>query len=113
MLRQGGVYTANVADGPPLRFARGQVATLEQVFAHVCLLAEPGTLRGRRFGNVVVVASDAELPIDGLVRRCAKDPMPSRVVHGDDLDRFAGTARPVRDVDAVPSPEPPDGVFSR
>jgi spermidine synthase len=112
-LRPGGTYVANVADGPPLRFARSQVATLRTVFRHVCLLAEPGTLRGRRFGNLVAVASDTELPIDDFLRRCARDPMPARVVYGDDLDRFAGTARPVEDADAVPSPEPPEGVFSR
>jgi spermidine synthase len=113
VLRPGGVYAGNVADGPPLRFARAQVATLRSVFRHVCLLAEPGTLRGRRFGNLVAVASDDELPIAGYVRNCAKDPMPARVVEGDDLDRFAGTARPVLDADAVASPEPPDGVFGR
>jgi spermidine synthase len=113
VLRPGGVYAANVADGPPLRFARAQVATLRSVFRHVCLLAEPGILRGRRFGNLVAVASDAELPIAAFTRRCARDPMPSRVVHDEDLQHFAGTARPVHDVDAVASPEPPDGVFSR
>jgi len=113
VLRPGGVYAANVADGPPLTFARAQVATLRSVFRHVCLLAEPGTLRGRRFGNLVAVASDIELPIEGYIRHCARDPMPARVVHGDDLDRFAGNARPVLDVDAVASPEPPEGVFSR
>jgi spermidine synthase len=112
-LRPGGVYAANVADGPPLRFARAQVATLRSVFGNVCLLAEPGILRGRRFGNLVAVASDADLPIDDYVRRCARDPMPSRVVHAEDLERFAGTARPVHDADAVDSPEPPDGVFGR
>ena len=113
VLRPGGVYAANVADGPPLRFARAQVATLRSVFRHVCLLAEPGILRGRRFGNLVAVASDAELPIAEFLRRCARDPMPSRVVHDEDLQHFAGTARPVHDVDAVASPEPPDGVFRR
>jgi spermidine synthase len=113
VLRPGGVYAANVADGPPLRFARGQVATLRSLFRHVCVLAEPGTLRGRRFGNLVAVASDAELPIEDYIRRCARDPMPARVVHGEDLVRFAGTARPVHDADAVASPEPPEGVFSR
>jgi spermidine synthase len=113
VLRPGGVLTANVADGPPLRFARGQVATLAAVFAHVCLLAEPGTLRGRRFGNLVAVASDAPLPVAALTRRCAGDPMPSRVVEGEDLARFAGKARPVTDAEAVASPEPPPGVFSR
>jgi spermidine synthase len=113
VLRPDGVYAGNVADGPPLRFARAQAATLRSVFRHVCLLAEPGTLRGRRFGNLVAVASDDELPIAGYVRNCAKDPMPARVVNGEDLDRFVGSARPVLDADAVASPEPPDGVFSR
>jgi spermidine synthase len=113
VLRPGGVLTANVADGPPLRFARGQVATLQAVFAHVCVLAEPGTLRGRRFGNLVAVASDAPLPVAALTRRCAGDPMPARVVAGDDLARFVGDARPVTDAEAVASPEPPPGVFSR
>jgi spermidine synthase len=113
VLRPGGVYAANVADGPPLRFARGQVATLRSLFAHVCLVAEPGTFRGRRFGNLVAVASDHPLPVAALTRRCAGDPMPSRVVEGADLDRFVGDARPVTDADAVPSPEPPPGVFNR
>ncbi|MGY1916237.1 spermidine synthase [Blastococcus sp. SYSU DS0973] len=113
VLRPGGVYAANVADGPPLRFARGQVATLRAAFRHVCLLAEPGTLRGRRFGNLVAVASDAELPLADLSRACARDPMPSRVVDGADLDRFTGNARPVSDDDAQASPEPPAGVFGR
>jgi spermidine synthase len=113
VLRPGGVLAANVADGPPLAFARAQVATLRAVFAEVCLIAEPGTFRGRRFGNLVAVASDAPLPIAALVRRCAGDPMPSRVVEGAELDRFVGAARPITDAEAQPSPEPPPDVFSR
>ncbi|SDE36009.1 Spermine/spermidine synthase [Blastococcus fimeti] len=113
VLRPGGLYAANVADGPPLRFARGQVATLRSVFAHVCLLAEPGTMRGRRFGNLVAVASDDELPLADLSRACARDPMPSRVVDGEDLERFVGRTAPVTDAEAQPSPEPPAGVFGR
>jgi spermidine synthase len=113
VLRPGGVGAANVADGPPLAFARAQVATLRAVFADVAVLAEPGTLRGRRFGNLVAVASDAPLPVAGYTRRCAGDPMPARVVEGADLARFAGRARPVTDAAARPSPEPPPGVFGR
>jgi spermidine synthase len=113
VLRPSGFFAANVADGPPLRFARTQAATLRAVFRNVCLLAEPGTLRGRRFGNLVAVASDADLPVAALTRRCASDPMPARVVDGADLDRFVGEARPVHDADAVASPEPPEGVFNR
>jgi spermidine synthase len=113
VLRPGGIFAVNVADGPPLTFARTQTATLRAVFRNVCLLAEPGTFRGRRFGNLVAVGTDGELPLAGLTRRCARDPMPARVVDGAALDRFAGQARPVHDPDAIASPEPPAGVFSR
>jgi SAM-dependent methyltransferase len=113
VLRPGGTYLVNVADGPPLRFARRQVATIRTAFPAVCLLAEPGTLRGRRFGNLVAVASAVDLPVAALTRRCAADPMPARVVDGGDLDRFTGDAAPVHDADAVDSPPPPAGVFAR
>jgi spermidine synthase len=111
VLRPGGVTAWNVSDGPPLRFVRAEAATLRAVFPHVALLAEPGTLRGRRFGNTVAVASAVELPIPGLTRRCAGDPMPSRVVSDAELDRFVGQAAPVTDADAQPSPVPPPGIF--
>ena len=111
VLKPGGVTAWNVSDGPPLRFARAEAATLRAVFGHVALLAEPGTLRGRRFGNTVAVASDVELPVAGLTRRCAGDPMPARVVSGEELDRFVGQAAPVTDADAQPSPQPPAGIF--
>ena len=113
VLRPGGTTVWNVSDGPPLRFVRAEAATLAAVFRHVVLLAEPGTLRGRRFGNTVAVASDAELPVAGLTRRCAGDPMPSRVVAGEELTAFVGQAQPVADAAAEPSPLPPAGVFDR
>ncbi len=111
VLRPGGVTAWNVSDGPPLRFLRTQAATLRAVFGHVLLAAEPGTLRGRRHGNTVAVASDAALPVAALTRRCAGDPMPSRVVADEDLEAFVGTTPPVGDAAAVASPEPPPGIF--
>src|SRR3954467_5315074 len=111
VLRPGGVTAWNVSDGPPLRFVRAEAATLRAVFGHVALLAEPGTLRGRRFGNTVAVASDAELPLVALTRRCAGDPMPSRVVSDGELDRFVGQPAAVTAADAEPSPQPPAGIF--
>ncbi|MYU18192.1 spermidine synthase-like protein, partial [Streptomyces sp. SID8361] len=45
-------------------------------------------------------------------RRTAADAFPARVEYGPELERFMGRAAPVRDEDAVPSPEPPGGAFS-
>jgi spermidine synthase len=110
-LSDNGVLGANVADGPPLAHARGQVATVREVFPHACLIAEAAILRGRRFGNTVLVASGRELPVAALTRLAAADPMPGRLLHGAELERFAAGARPVTDADAQPSPAAPPGAF--
>lgn len=113
LLRPEGRYAVNVADGPPLGFARGQVATLLEAFTHVTLLADPGVLRGRRFANLVLVASDAPLPVEALSRRAARAAGRARVVTGEDLRAFAGGARPVTDATARDAPRPPEGLFQR
>lgn len=111
VLRDGGVYLANLADAAPFAFLRSQLATLGTVFPELALIAEPGVLRGRRFGNAVVVAARRPFDTAALARLTASDAFPARVEHGDALRDFTGSARPVRDEDAVPSPEPPDGAF--
>jgi hypothetical protein len=113
LLRPGGFYAANLADGAPLAFARAQAATLCATFGDVCLLAEPGVLRGRRFGNVVLAAtlSEGGLPVGGLASAAARDPFPARLVHGSDLVKFVAGARPATDATAVDSPLPPEGLF--
>ncbi|MEU1264840.1 fused MFS/spermidine synthase [Streptomyces cellulosae] len=112
VLRGGGVYLANLADAAPFAFLRSQVATVATRFAEVVLVAEPAVLRGRRFGNVVVAASDRALDIPALTRAVAGDPFPARVVQGEALRRWVGAARPVSEVTAVPSPLPPSGAFA-
>lgn len=113
VLTADGVYAANVADGGSLAFARTQVAAAAAVFAEVAVLAVPQLLHGRRFGNLVLVASAAPLPVADLVRRAAGDAFPARVLSGSDLRRFAaGAAVPV-DRATTPSPLPPPGFFGR
>jgi spermidine synthase len=111
VLRPGGVYLANLADAAPFAFLRSQLATLATQFEELVLIAEPGVLRGRRFGNTVLAAAHHPLDIAALSRRTAADAFPARVEHGAALRDFIGGARPVRDEDAVPSPEPPEGAF--
>ncbi|MEW2547218.1 fused MFS/spermidine synthase [Streptomyces sp. NPDC047002] len=111
VLAPGGWYAANVADGPPLAHLRRQVATAATVFPHLALAADPAVLRGRRFGNAVLLAACAPLPVAELTRRVATDPHAGRVAHGPSLTDFAGGAAVVRDTDARPSPFPPPGTF--
>ncbi len=107
-----GVYAANVADGgAALTFAGSQVAAAAAALANVAVVVAPDVLRGRRFGNLVLVASDTALPLDALARRTAADPFPARVLEGPDLARFTAPARP--DPTATPSPMPPAGFWGR
>jgi spermidine synthase len=107
-----GIYAANIGDGPPLAHARGRVAAVRAVFRHACVIAEPAVLGGVRFGNLVVAAAGHELPVAGLTRRAAGDPVPARLVAGAALDRFVAGAEPITDADPGPSPAPPPDVFA-
>jgi hypothetical protein len=77
----------NLADSSPLAVARRLAATARGVFGGVALVAMPQVLRGRRFGNLVLLGagSAADLPLAALTRRLAADPFPARLVAGDDI----------------------------
>ncbi|MGF0116448.1 spermidine synthase [Promicromonospora sp. Marseille-Q5078] len=117
-LRPGGVLLANCADRPPLHLARREVATLAAAFGdgavrdgRIGVIAEHAVLKGRRYGNVVLVAvralpdrgegaTDAEEAAGGaqvdlddaaLARDLRSLPVPTRLLVGDELARFAGT----------------------
>ncbi|GAA2031007.1 fused MFS/spermidine synthase [Pseudokineococcus marinus] len=107
VLRPDGTYLANVADRPPLKKLRREVATVAEVFEHVGVLAETGLLRGRRYANAVVVASPSPLPADRLVRRAARAPVPTRWVDGEDLVELVAGAR--SEQDPAPPVEPVNG----
>ncbi|MFF4246845.1 spermidine synthase [Streptomyces sp. NPDC001822] len=112
VLKPGGQYAANLADGPPLAHLRGQVATAASLFPELALAADPTVWRGRRFGNAVLVASDLPIAVAELTRRIAGDPHPGRVEHGRALTDFTGGAAVVTDAAAKASPAPPPGAFS-
>ncbi|GHH50387.1 spermidine synthase [Streptomyces candidus] len=111
VVRPGGIYAANLADGAPFDFLRSQLATFRDEFAELALIAEPGVLRGRRFGNAILVASQEPIDTGALARRTAADAFPARVEHGAALGRFVKGATALSDADAVASPVPPDGTF--
>jgi SAM-dependent methyltransferase len=62
-LKPGGMYLVNCADRPPLPLVRRELATIAAAFAAqasgdgmLALVAEPGILKGRRYGNLVIAA---------------------------------------------------------
>jgi spermidine synthase len=112
-LAPDGVLLVNVADGAGLAFARREVATVQAVLENVIVLAEVQTLKGRRFGNLVIAASRAPLPTEWLPRLMAAGPHPAKVAEGRELDEFARGARVATDADATPSPKPSASVFTR
>jgi spermidine synthase len=59
VLRPGGIYVINVIDYPPFRFARAELATLQEQFAWVGAIASEAKFAGVVGGNVVLVASDS------------------------------------------------------
>ena len=115
LLAPDGLVVVNTTDGTGQAFTRSQVATLAAVFGTVAAVGEPQTLKGRRFGNVVLLASNSDVDheLEWLPRLLAGGPHPARMLVGRELDEWLRGARAVTDVEAVPSPEPPAEVFGR
>lgn len=104
-----GVLVINVTDQGRLDYSKRVLAGVSAVFEHVVYGAEPATLKGRRFGNVVITGSDAPLPDAVLTRRAAGSVFPYRLLTGAQRNRFLGGARPFTDADAEASPDPVTG----
>ncbi|REE94716.1 spermidine synthase [Thermomonospora umbrina] len=113
VLRPSGVHLVNLADGHRLEFARRMVVTVRSIFPRTLLLADPGVLRGRRFGNLVLAASAVDLPEAELTRRAASGMVRARCMDGEALAGFAAGAAPLRDGGEVSVPVPPERLFGR
>jgi spermidine synthase len=111
VLASDGTYLLNIADGAPLAYLRRIASTALGVFADVLLLGEPSVLRGRRYGNLVVVGSAGRLPIGEVRRRIAGATFPARVVDREGVRRLAGGAAVSTDADPALSPRPPGQLW--
>ncbi|WP_246490340.1 spermidine synthase [Brevibacterium oceani] len=67
-LKSSGLYVANVPDGGGHRTLKSDLTALSEHFAHLAAATEPAILKGRRRGNVVVLASNTPLDTAGLDR---------------------------------------------
>ncbi len=107
VLRRAGMLLANVGDGSGLAYTKRMVAGLQTVLPELAVITDKTVLSGRRFGNVVVVASAVPLPIDELKWALAREPFPVQCRTGSELAGWLGAPRPFTDDDASRSPAPP------
>jgi spermidine synthase len=111
LLAPHGVVVVNVADGSGLAFARSQAATLAHEFSFVAALAETQVLKGRRFGNLVFVASNEDSMSEWMPRLLAGGPHPAKLVAGAEIREFIAGSPLVTDATAVASPPPARSIF--
>ena len=114
VLVDGGVFLLNLTDRAPFAYVRRVLAGLGTHFTAMLMSAEPATIKGRRFGNVLVCASRAdpaqqELAHQKLAQRAAGSAFPYRVLTDDMVRRTFAAAAPFTDADTAMSPEPPGG----
>ncbi len=101
-----GVLVINLTDRGPSVYGRRVLAGLRSVFDQTFLSAEPATLKGRRFGNIVVAGSDSPLPTTEYAERAGRSPYPYRVISGPRLGQLTGPWTGFTEADAQPSPAP-------
>ncbi|WP_347353349.1 fused MFS/spermidine synthase [Intrasporangium sp.] len=106
VVRPTGLAFCNLADEPGFRWGARMVASIREVLPEVAVVATHEVLKGRRFGNVVVVASARPLPLDELRRRVAGASPPTGLRAGDVLMRMLAGAKPFGER-GEPSPVPP------
>jgi spermidine synthase len=107
VVRPAGLALWNLADEPGLRWVARVVATVEALLPHVALVATHEVLKGRRFGNVVLLASVPPLPVETLRRAVARANLPTGLREGEALRRLVAGARPFGQ-EGEASPVPPD-----
>jgi hypothetical protein len=105
-LSDHGVIILNLTDRGPLGYARRVLAGVRQVLPHVLLCAESSTLKGRRFGNVIIAGGGTALPYSAIAERAGQSPFPYRVLRGARLNQLLADSKPFSMEDAEESPDP-------
>ncbi|KGN35858.1 hypothetical protein N798_01055 [Knoellia flava TL1] len=113
VLAPGGLLLANLGDRPGLRYAARVAAGAREAMgagARTAYVGLQGVLKAKGFGNVVLVASRDELPVDDLRRAAARQPLPTGVVPPSEVVARSAGAQPFSAAsgDTAMSPAPPD-----
>jgi hypothetical protein len=104
ILDADGLLLLNLVDAAPFAWTRRVVAAVRTALPAQMLSAEPATLRGRRPGNLLLVAGRAAVPAAALRARAASSAAPYRVLDGVQVSDTLGGGVPFADHDTAPSP---------
>jgi len=94
-----------------LTYVRRFAATVRSVLPETLLRADPAVLKARRFGNIVLAASDAPLPLAAIRQQAASAMFRQQVLAGAGLRTFLGKVALLTDADPMRSPAPPDQIW--
>lgn len=93
-LSEGGFYVANCGSHADLKEAKEELAGMIAVFPHVAAIADPPMLKGRRYGNIVLIGAGRPLEANGqLNRSLLKGAVPAQFKGEDWCRRLATTPR--------------------
>lgn len=97
-LSEHGVYLANCGDHRDLQGAKAELAGMREAFRYVGCIADPAMLKGRRYGNIVLIGTNAEpLSQTGtqqLIRELLQGAVPAHYRDHAWSTEFAGATRP-------------------
>jgi spermidine synthase len=113
VLRPGGVFLANLPDEPGLRHVARVAATASASLPHVALIGLTEVLKGRRFGNTVLVGSQHPLPQQELARRVARADFPTGLRTEQQTARWSAGSAPFGEVGDASPRAPSPGTWRR
>jgi spermidine synthase len=105
VLTADGLLAANLVDRAPFRHSRRVIAAIRAELGEALAIAEGATLRGRRQGNLVVVAG-AAVPTEALRAAAVRAGSPYRILDPAAVSDTLGGGVPFTDADAQDGPEP-------
>lgn len=108
VLDVNGLFVLNLTDRAPFHWTRRVIAGLRESFPQLMMTAEPATLRARRIGNLVVVASRGQVPLAAVQGLAARAASPYKVLDAAQLSDGFGGGVPFTTTDTEPSPPPID-----
>lgn len=109
MLRADGVLLMNLADEAPFGWSRSCIAGIAGAFRQALVTAETAVWKGRRYGNLVVVAARGPLPVEALENAARQALFGYRACAGTALRRWLGGAAPFTDAAPRDSSGPANG----